>query len=141
MAFTSTRVLPHPPQRVFEAFADGGPLARWWGPDGFTNTFEQFDFRPGGRWKYVMHGPKGATFQNESEFVELAAPSTVVIQHISKPRYVLRVILAPHAEGTAIEWVQEFEDAAVAERIKHIVEPANEQNLNRLAAVLGGGEP
>ena len=31
---------------------------------------------------------------------------------------------------------QEFEDSAVAARIRHIVEPANEQNLDRLLSVL-----
>jgi uncharacterized protein YndB with AHSA1/START domain len=141
VTFRSRRVLPHPPERVFDAFARPELLARWWGPSGFSNTFEVFEFRPGGRWKYVMHGPNGANFQNESVFRELDAPSTLVIEHVSKPRYVLTVTLAAHAEGTAIGWAQEFEDPAVATHIKHIVEPANEQNLDRLQAVLSGGEP
>jgi hypothetical protein len=34
---------------------------------------------------------------------------------------------------------REFEDSAVAARIRHIVEPANEQNLDRLLSVLAGG--
>src|SRR5206468_3066669 len=72
--FRCHRVLRHPPQRVFEAFAKPELLARWWGPDGFANTF------------------------------------------------------------------QEFEGGAVADRIRHIAEPANEQNLNRLQAVLAGEE-
>jgi hypothetical protein len=137
--FRCRRVLPHQAQRVFEAFARPEQLARWWGPDGFTNTFEVFEFRVGGRWKYVMHGPNGSRFPNESVFLELTAPSAVVIHHVSKPRYVLRVRLATCAGGTAIEWAQEFEDAAVADRIRHIVQPANEQNLNRLQALLADG--
>jgi uncharacterized protein YndB with AHSA1/START domain len=140
IVFRTHRVLRHPPQQVFEAFARPERLARWWGPDGFTNVFEVFEFRVGGRWKYVMHGPKDTHHPNESTFLELKAPSAVVIQHVSKPRYVLRVTLEATAGGTAIEWAQEFEDAAVAERIRHIVEPANEQNLNRLEALLAGGE-
>lgn len=136
--FRTRRVLPHPPQQVFDAFATPELLARWWGPDGFTNTFEVFEFRVGGRWKFVMHGPNGAHFPNESVFLELEPPSTVVIHHLSGPRYTLRVTLETSAGGTAIEWAQEFEDAAVADRIRHIVEPANEQNLNRLQAVLAG---
>ena len=134
--FRCHRVLRHPPQRVFEAFAKPELLARWWGPDGFTNTFEVFEFRVGGRWKFVMHGPNGSHHPNESVFLELEGPSAVVIHHVSKPRYLLGITLAPCPEGTAVEWVQEFEDAAVAGRIRHIVEPANEQNLNRLQAVL-----
>jgi len=72
--------------------------------------------------------------------IELKAPSAVVIHHVSQPRYVLRVTLATCEGGTAIEWAQEFEAGAVADRIRHIVEPANEQNLNRLQGVLAGGE-
>jgi hypothetical protein len=69
--------------------------------------------------------------------------SSIVIHHVSKPRYVLTITLAADEGGTAITWTQEFEDVAVAARIKHIVEPANEQNLDRLESVLaaaGGRE-
>jgi uncharacterized protein YndB with AHSA1/START domain len=138
--FRSHRVLPYPPQRVFEAFARPELLARWWGPSGFTNTFEVFEFKPGGRWKYVMHGPDGSHHPNESVFLRLDAPSSLVIQHVSKPHYVLTVTLAAHGSGTAISWAQEFEDGAVAARIRHIVEPANEQNLDRLQSVLSADQ-
>lgn len=139
--FTHHRVLPHPPAGVFEAFARPDVLARWWGPKGFTNTFEVFEFRPGGCWKYVMHGPEVGNYRNESLFVELDAPSRLVIRHVSPPRYILTVTLSPHEKGTAITWSQEFEDAGVASRIRHIVEPANEQNLDRLEVALSGGTP
>jgi uncharacterized protein YndB with AHSA1/START domain len=132
----SQRVLGQPPQRVFEAFTNPEVLARWWGPDGFSNTFEVFEFRAGGRWKYVMHGPNGSHHPNESVFLDVKAPSAVVIHHVSKPRYILEITLAACAGGTTLEWAQEFEDGEVADRIRHIVEPANEQNLNRLQAVL-----
>ncbi len=134
--FRSQRVLPYKPETVFDAFARPELLARWWGPNGFTNMFEVFEFRPGGRWKFVMHGPGGANHRNESVFIELSASAKLVIQHMSPPRYVLTVTLAPHETGTAITWVQEFENTEVAARIRHIVEPANEQNLDRLRSVL-----
>jgi uncharacterized protein YndB with AHSA1/START domain len=139
--FRTHRVLPHEPRAVFEAFAQKDLLARWWGPSGFTNTFETFEFTPGGRWKFVMHGPDGSNHPNESVFLELSAPSKVVIQHVSAPRFALTVTLTAHDGGTAISWVQVFEDAAFAARIRHIVEPANEQNLDRLQAVLAGRRP
>jgi uncharacterized protein YndB with AHSA1/START domain len=123
---------------VFEAFARAELLAHWWGPSGFSNTFEVFEFRPGGRWKFVMHGPDGSNHPNESVFLKLDAPSTIVIKHVSQPRFVLTVTLAVHERGTAIDWAQEFEDSGVAARIRHIVEPANEQNLDRLQSVLSG---
>jgi uncharacterized protein YndB with AHSA1/START domain len=134
--FGSHRVFPYAPDRVFEAFARPEILARWWGPNGFTNTFEIFEFKPGGRWKFVMHGPDGANYPNESVFLELLAPSRIVIQHMSPPHFVLTVTLAAHAGGTEIDWAQAFEDPKLAASLKHIVVPANEQNLDRLQAAL-----
>jgi len=81
-------------------------------------------------------GPDGSNHPNESVFLELHGASRLVIQHVSQPRFVLTVTLAPHEAGTAITWAQEFEDSAAAARFRHIVEPANEQNLDRLLSVL-----
>jgi uncharacterized protein YndB with AHSA1/START domain len=139
--FRTQRFFPFTPAQVFEAFARPELLARWWGPKDFTNTFELFELTPGGRWNYVMHGPKGANFKNESVFLELDPGSKLVIQHASKPRYVLTIGLTPHEGGTSVSWAQEFEDEAVAARIRHIVEPANAQNLDRLLTVLATMSP
>lgn len=87
-----------------------------------------------------MHGPNGSNHPNESVFLELNPPSKLVIQHVSPPRYVLTVTLTAQEAGTAITWSQEFDDSAVAARIRHIVEPANEQNLDRLLSVLESGQ-
>jgi hypothetical protein len=87
---------------------------------------------------FVLNGPDGSHHPNESVFLELDAPSRLVIHHVSKPRYVLTVTMAAHGAGTEVTWNQQFEDAAVAVRIRHIVEPANEQNLDRLLSVLSG---
>src|SRR5262245_64576765 len=91
--FRTHRTVRHPPERVFDAFAQPEVLARWWGPGGFTSTFEVFEFRPGGRWKFVMHGPDGSNHPNESVFLELDGPSRLVVQHRSQPRLILTVIL------------------------------------------------
>lgn len=139
--FRTSRILPYPAESVFQAFAWPEVLSRWWGPAGFSNTFELFEFRVGGRWKFEMHGPNGTHHPNESVFLELRSAEGLVIHHVSLPRYTLTVSLAVHEAGTAITWVQEFEDAVVAARLRHIVEPANEENLDRLVAVLATGLP
>jgi uncharacterized protein YndB with AHSA1/START domain len=112
--FRSHRVLPFQPQKVFEAFARPERLTHWWGPNGFTSTFEIFEFRPGGRWKFVLHGPDGSNHPNEWVFLELHAPSKLVLQHMVPPHFVLTVTLAAQQAGTALTWAQEFEDAALA---------------------------
>lgn len=134
--FRTQRVLPFPPTRIFEAFARPKQLSQWWGPDGFTNTFDIFEFKPGGRWKFVMRGPDGTNYPNECIFRELHAPSRLVIDHVVTPHFTLTITLTPHETGTTITWNQEFESAAFTARVRHIIEPANEQNMNRLHSVL-----
>ena len=136
--FSTSREIPATVDQVFAAFSDPERLARWWGPAGFTNTFNVCEFKNGGRWSYVMHGPNGGNYPNKSVFSEIESPTKIVIEHVSKPKYRLSIVLASSAAGPAVSWSQAFEDSEVASRIEHIVVPANEQNLDRLSAeVLG----
>ncbi|HEX4858978.1 MAG TPA: SRPBCC family protein [Usitatibacteraceae bacterium] len=132
--FNTSRAIPAPVEQVFAAISDPARLARWWGPAGFTNTFEVCQFRPGGRWLFTMHGPDGQDYPNESRFAEIEAPTRVVIEHVCEPRFRLTIVLAPSAGGTQVSWSQVFERADVAEQVATIVIPANEQNLDRLTA-------
>ncbi|MFO0603076.1 MAG: SRPBCC family protein [Polyangiales bacterium] len=130
------RVLAASPREVFAAFADPERLARWWGPAGFTNTFERFEFEPGGRWVFVMHGPNGASYPNESVFREIVPDARVVLEHVVAPRFVLTVTLTARGEGTHLTWAGAFESPALAAKLRPLSEPANEQVLDRLAALL-----
>jgi uncharacterized protein YndB with AHSA1/START domain len=136
--FRTSREIPAPPEQVFAAFSDPQRLARWWGPAGFTNTFNVCEFKSGGRWSFVMHGPDGQQYRNESFFAEVEPPTSVVVQHVSGPKYRLTITLTPSGSGTTVTWAQTFESEGVARRIEHIVVPSNEQNLDRLSSeVLG----
>lgn len=132
--FTTSREIPATVEQVFAAIGDPARLARWWGPAGFTNTFSVFEFKPGGRWSFVMHGPNGANYPNDSVFAEITAPTKVVIQHVSEPKFRLTIGLTASATSTVVAWVQAFESAEVARHVESIVVPANEQNLDRLSA-------
>jgi len=132
------RTVPYTPDKVYAAFADPIRLAKWWGPKDFTNTFEMFEFKVGGRWKFIMHGPDGSNFPNESLFSVLDPGKKIVIQHVSQPHFTLSVSLLPSETGTRVLWVQEFEDPKVVAAIRHIAEPGNEQNLDRLYMHLRG---
>lgn len=131
------RVLHARPAQVFAAFQQPELLAQWWGPAGFTNTFEQFDFVPGGRWVFVMHGPDGKNHHNENIFRAIEPGALVVIEHVLAPLFTLTVRLAPHgSHDTHLTWEQAFESAEMADKLRDFVTPANEQNLDRLEAVL-----
>jgi uncharacterized protein YndB with AHSA1/START domain len=135
--FSTTRQLAASPAEVFAAIQNPVRLAAWWGPDGFSNRFEVFEFHPGGRWVFSMVGPDGAVYPNESVFTAIQADRQVVIQHVCQPHFQLSITLEPSSGGTLLRWDQAFADASVAQAVRHIVEPANEQNLNRLSAELG----
>ncbi len=134
--FRTQRTLPFSPQAIYNAFASSDLLAQWWGPEGFTNEFETFEFQVGGRWTFVMVGPDGARYPNQNIFTELEAASRVVIRHDCEPFFTLSVRLAEIAEGTHVQWEQVFDDLQIAQAVQAIVQPANEQNLDRLMRVL-----
>lgn len=135
--FQNNRYFPHSAQAVFSALQDPVRLARWWGPHGFTNQFELFEFRTGGRWVFDMVGPDGTRYANESVFVQIEVDRQVMIDHTCAPLFRLTITLEPEGDGTRVHWLQMFEDAAFAQAMKHILEPANAQNLDRLGAELG----
>src|SRR5262249_1907827 len=115
----TTRLLDAPRERVFEAFRDPARLARWWGPKGFTNTFKEFDLRPGGVWRFVMHGPNGADYANHSVFVDVVKPERVVFDHVSKPQFQMTIALGDAGPGkTTITWRMRFETAAECNKIR-----------------------
>jgi uncharacterized protein YndB with AHSA1/START domain len=138
---STERVLSVNPRDVFAAFEQPDRLAQWWGPNGFRNTFEQFEFTPDGRWIYVMHGPNGANYPNESVFRKIKPDTEIVIEHVSQPRFTLTVTLTARGDKTHLAWVQEFESPEVAARMRPLCEPANEQNLDRLESLLAGESP
>lgn len=129
--------LPASTAVVFNAFQDPAQLAKWWGPDGFTNSFEVFEFRPGGMWIFRMHGPDGTDYPNESEFLEIVPNSLVRLRHTVQPIFEATISLEATESGTQVTWVSVFENEEFAEKLRDFLESANEQNLQRLAAVVG----
>src|SRR5579863_2909378 len=76
-----SRVISAPRELVFEAFTDVAHLSRWWGPEGFTTTTRSFDFRVGGEWDFVMHGPDGTDYQEWITYSEIAPSEQIAMVH------------------------------------------------------------
>jgi uncharacterized protein YndB with AHSA1/START domain len=132
----TARVIDAPRERVFTAWTDPEHLAQWWGPTGFTNTFEEFDMRPGGIWRFVMHGPDGVDYKNKSVFVEIVRPERIVFQHVSGPRFQVTATFAEQAGKTRLTFRMLFDTAAECAKVKGFAVEANEQNFDRLEAQL-----
>ena len=132
----SSVLLDASPEQVYDAYADGEKLARWWGPDGFTNTFHQFEFRPGGRWRFDMHGPDGTSYPNESVFVELVRPERIVLDHVVAPLFRMTITLTARGKQTELVWRMRFETAEVYRGLRAVITRANEENFDRLGRLL-----
>jgi len=132
----SVRVFDASPEQLFQAWTDPAILARWWGPKDFKNTFEVFEPRPSGTWKFVMHGPDGTDYKNESIFRELEKPSRIVLDHLSSPRFRVVATFAAEADRTQLTFRMIFETAEMRDRVKGVVVNANEENFDRLAVQL-----
>jgi|JI9StandDraft_1071089.scaffolds.fasta_scaffold132177_2 uncharacterized protein YndB with AHSA1/START domain len=133
----NARVTAFSERAVFEAFANPAQLKEWWGPNGFTNTFHEFQFVPGGDWRFTMHAPDGAKYENFCRFVAIDPNEMVVVDHI-EPVHNFRLVakITKTGIGTEIQFCMTFALAEEYERVKDFVRIANEQNLDRLEAVL-----
>ncbi len=137
----SSVLLDATPDQVWDAYADGARLAAWWGPEGFTNTFHQFEFEPGGRWRFDMHGPNGVSYPNESVFVELVRPERIVFDHVVAPRFRMTVTLTARGRQTELVWRMRFETAEVYRSLRTLIAKANEENFDRLGRLLFKAAP
>jgi len=73
-----SHVFDAPRELVWSAWTDAEQVAQWWGPRGFTTTVEELDLRPGGRSRYVMHGPDGADYPGKGTFIEIVPCERIV---------------------------------------------------------------
>jgi len=76
-----SRVIGAPRELVFEAFTEVRHLSQWWGPEGFTTTTHAFEFRVGGEWEFVMHGPDGTDYEDLITWTEIAPPERIALLH------------------------------------------------------------
>lgn len=128
---TSREILASPEQ-VFAAMTTPERLARWWGPKGFTNTFEICEIRPGGKWLFTMQGPDGKDYKNVSEFGEIIPPQKLVVKHLCEPFFTAIFTLEPTNKGTLLKWVSKFENKEFVDNSRDFLKTANEQNIDRL---------
>lgn len=129
-----TRILNAPRELVFKVWTDPKHLVQWWGPKGFTITTHSIDVRPGGIWRFVMHGPDGTDYDNEIRYVEIVRPERLVYDHIVEPHFRATAIFEDQGHKTKLSMHTLFDSAAIREMVDrefHAVEGLN-QTLDRL---------
>ena len=122
------------------AFTEVRHLSQWWGPEGFTTTTRAFEFRVGGEWDFVMHGPDGTDYQEWITWTEIVRPERIALRHgesRADPNAFESVLtFAPDGAATRIVMrtvfpTTQLRDQAVEEY--HAIE-GGEQTLSNLAA-------
>jgi uncharacterized protein YndB with AHSA1/START domain len=76
-----TRIFKAPRELVFEVWTNPNHVVHWWGPKGFTNTIHEMNVKPGGVWRFIMHGPDGNDYPNKIVFKEVVKPSLLTFDH------------------------------------------------------------
>jgi uncharacterized protein YndB with AHSA1/START domain len=138
LEFVISRLVDAPRELVFDAWTDPEHIAEWWGSRGFTNTIRSMDVRPGGEWRFIMHGPDGTDFENRIVYIELVKPTRLIYFHgegeVGDPgRFHVTVALAEQGGRTKITMRSIFESVAECERVKGLgAINGGQQHLQRL---------
>jgi len=129
----SSRILNASLNIVYHAFANPVHLIKWWGPEGFTNTFHEFDLQPDGKWILTMHGPEKGNYENSSVFKIIEPMKLISWRRVSQPIFEMEVQFEEISiSQTRITFRMVFNTVEECEKIRRYAEPKNEENFDRL---------
>lgn len=112
-----SRVFDAPRELVWKAWTDAKHLEQWWGPDGFTITTSKFEFRPGGEWIFVMHGPDGTDYKNHLVYRELVQFERILFSHVSGPLFDATATFVSEGNKTRVTMQMVFDSAELRKRV------------------------
>ena len=97
----TTRVLNAPVARAFACFSDPVNISHWWGPNGFSTTTYEMEFRVGGVWRYTMHGPDGTDYPNHVSYTEIIPSQRIAYDHGTNAQHpdIFKALITFAAEG------------------------------------------
>lgn len=139
-SLTIIREIDAPRERVWEALTNPEHLVHWWGPDGFTNTFHEIAMKPGGVWRFMMHGPDGTDYPNKIVFTELVEPERMAFDHsgdgdTTVMNHVFHTVITLAEQGgkTTVTMHSVFDSQADYDLATQFAIEGGEQTLGRLA--------
>ena len=142
-SITLTRLFDAPPELVFEAWTDPEHVGEWWGPAGFTITTKEMSVKPGGVWRYTMHGPDGTDYPNRTEFIEVVRPERLVYyqgwdRDSDEERHHVTVTFENRNGKTQLTLTTVFRTAEELEKVvrEHGAIEGGKQHLEKLAEYL-----
>lgn len=133
----STRIFNCNREIMYEAWSNPEHLKTWWGPKSFTNTFNEFDFRPNGKWRFIMHGPEKGNYVNECTFIKIIPLKLIAWNRSSQPLFqVVATFEEVTKNKTKLVFKMKFETVNECNKLKPFVVDKNEENFDKLEVVL-----
>lgn len=103
---TVSKVVPAPPNAVFDAWTDAESLAAWWRPPGGRCTGARMNVQVGGTYEIVNAFPDGIVLTITGEFLEVVAPESLTytwgVGSIAESDQLVNVRFEPHIDGTLV---------------------------------------
>lgn len=98
------RIFDATPEIIFEFWTDAELFKQWVGPDGYKMTIEEYDVRPGGKYRYIHEDPQGNEYVFFGEFLEIDEPRSIsqtfsFVMEPQPPPSVDRLELIPLEDG------------------------------------------
>jgi uncharacterized protein YndB with AHSA1/START domain len=138
LEITTVRTIDIARETLFNAWTNPDLLQQWWGPAGFTNTFHEFELKPGGRWRFTMHGRDGkGNYPNECTFLKIDKPHLIAWDRISQPLFrVVTTFEEIAVDKTKLVFRMQFKTKEECDKIRKFVPEKNEENFDKLEALL-----
>lgn len=111
--FAIERTYDPPPARVFEAWAEPAAKASWFGPPDLPHESREFDFQVGGRERFEVSGPDGATYTFDSRYADIVGEQRIVYAYdMYREQTRISVSLAtiefrPNGAGTKLTFTEQ----------------------------------
>jgi uncharacterized protein YndB with AHSA1/START domain len=145
-AIVISRVLQAPRENVWKAWTQPGQLAKWWGPDGFTNPVCEVDVRPGGTIRIHMRAPDGVVYPMSGSFREVTPPerltfSSAALDHHGRALFeVLNTVTFTEQRGSTTVTLRFQVVRRTSEAAPYLAgaKVGWTQSLDRLAALVEG---
>jgi uncharacterized protein YndB with AHSA1/START domain len=132
-----TRRMKAPIELVWKVWTDPEHIVHWWGPNGFTSTIHEMDFKEGGEWKLTMHGPDGTNYPNRSVYKEIVPLKKIIFEHFN-PHFFTTVLFESQDGETIIDWSMLFDTVEMRDIVvkAHKADKGQKENVEKLEKYL-----
>ena len=120
-----TRTFDAPVSLVWRLWEERDHMIRWWGPEDFTCTSVDLDFRPGGRWRIGMVSDAYGESWSGGEFREIEKRNRIVFtfaweQGAGEPNETMVTVTFEERDGKTIQHFHQAPFTSVASRDSHV---------------------